>query len=326
MISRGGPRHHQGASTLTKVVAVVVTYNRRALLSQCLDSLAAQTRPLDGIVIIDNASTDDTPQWLKSEWGQRIKGYSLSKNIGAAGGFSAGLRLAFKEDADFFWVMDDDLFPHPDALDVLLKADAALAERRIPRAYLVSSILSAEGEVTNVPSIDKRKNKDGYENWPALLDLGLVPVDRGTFTSLLLPRAQLAEHGLPVRQMFIWGDDTDYTMRLTKRSPGYIVGKSKSVHGRVVAGRASIFTETDKTRIGYHQRRVRNEVYIARHHYSFVRTMGRHGLTALRLLAKGQFEKAWIIVSGAFEGLSFNPAVEPVTTPIEELDPAVKTI
>ncbi len=46
------------------VAAVVVTYNRKVLLKECLDALLAQTRPLDSIIVVDNASTDGTRVFL----------------------------------------------------------------------------------------------------------------------------------------------------------------------------------------------------------------------------------------------------------------------
>jgi GT2 family glycosyltransferase len=321
------PFGHRSSATgtkLVKVFAMVVTYNRKALLEECLAALFAQTRPVDGVVVIDNASTDGTEEWLRANWASKVHCYTLSRNIGGAGGFNAGLRLAYKQDTDFIWVMDDDVFPDPDALEKLLAASDLLAARGIPSAYLVSSVRSSEGEVTNVPAIDQRKNKDGYQNWPFLLQFGLIPINRGTFTSILLARAQLAEHGLPIRQMFIWGEDTDYTMRITKKHPGYIVGASRAVHGRTVAGVARIETEANPTRIQYHRLRVRNEMYISRQHYSLLRTLARQVLTGLKLLLKGQFYKASIIAQGTWAGLFFNPSIEAAATPIEQLDPAVK--
>ena len=50
-----------------KICAVVVTYNRKDLLVECLNALKNQTYPLDGIYIIDNASTDGTQELLMKE-------------------------------------------------------------------------------------------------------------------------------------------------------------------------------------------------------------------------------------------------------------------
>ena len=52
---------------MQKVIAVVVTYNRLALLSECVTALRNQSRQLDSILVINNGSTDGTEEWLKSQ-------------------------------------------------------------------------------------------------------------------------------------------------------------------------------------------------------------------------------------------------------------------
>ena len=52
---------------MEKVIAVVVTYNRQALLSECIAALRKQSRPLDSILVINNGSTDTTEEWLKQQ-------------------------------------------------------------------------------------------------------------------------------------------------------------------------------------------------------------------------------------------------------------------
>ena len=50
---------------MDKVIAVVVTYNRQQLLSECIDALRNQTRKLDKILVVNNCSTDNTERWLQ---------------------------------------------------------------------------------------------------------------------------------------------------------------------------------------------------------------------------------------------------------------------
>ena len=52
------------SSPTVRVTAVVVTYNRKELLVECLEALARQTHPLDRVILVDNASTDDTREWV----------------------------------------------------------------------------------------------------------------------------------------------------------------------------------------------------------------------------------------------------------------------
>jgi GT2 family glycosyltransferase len=310
----------------TKVFAIILTYNRPALLEECLVAVTAQTRPCDGIIVIDNASTDGTVELLREKWSDRANVYTLSRNIGAAGGFSAGLRIAYTKGADFIWVMDDDLIPSSETLEKLMGADATLRAIGKPYAYLVSCPHTPEGEVTNVPDIHPHRNRDGYEAWPELLEYGLIPVGRAAFTSILLPRKCIEMHGLPIRQMFIWGEDTEFTLRVTRDIPGYAVGPSKVRHSRSIAGRARIETETNPVRIGYHRHMTRNEIYISRRYYSLPRTLLRHWFTVLKLFITGRFTKATVVARGSIDGLFFRPKVEPADAPLADLGVEVTPI
>jgi Predicted glycosyltransferases len=102
------------------VAAVVVTFNRKQLLTECLDVLLAQTRPVDKIIVIDNASTDGTPESLEE------RGYlsnplldyvRLSENTGGAGGFYEGVKRGYEAGYDWLWLMDDDAEPLVSALE-----------------------------------------------------------------------------------------------------------------------------------------------------------------------------------------------------------------
>src|SRR5690349_20673166 len=98
-----------------RVMAVVVTYNRSRLLLECLSALLRQTQPLDRVVLVDNASTDDTVEQLRTHGyldRPEIDYTRLPTNTGGAGGFHEGLRRAMELGADWMWVMDDDAEPH----------------------------------------------------------------------------------------------------------------------------------------------------------------------------------------------------------------------
>lgn len=106
------------------ITACIVTFNRKQLLSRCLDSLLTQDRPLDGIVLYDNASTDGTQELLR-ECGyldDPIMMYTKSPlNIGGAAGFSKCMKTAFDAGYDWIWMMDDDVTPRQDCLSRLLQ-------------------------------------------------------------------------------------------------------------------------------------------------------------------------------------------------------------
>ncbi|MGM3388051.1 dTDP-4-dehydrorhamnose reductase [Stutzerimonas stutzeri] len=314
---------------MDQIYAVVLSYKRKDLLKRCLEGINAQSRPCDGIIVVDNASNDGTEEMLLESSLPNLKVFVLSRNTGASGGFSAGFRLAYQSGADFVWMMDDDVIPEPDALENLLKADEQLAARQQPRSYLISRAYTEDGQLTNVPQVDARPNAIDYENWPAMLDLGLVPVRPATYVSILVPRASLARYGLPLAPMFIWGDDTEFTLRISQDAPGYLVGSSRVLHLRQVSGALDIMREQNPQRIALHKHLVRNELYIARR-YSRSRRVVRLLLSRLlfvaRLVARGQYDKARIVYAGLRESFSFAPTPEAADAPLAALGVSVREL
>src|SRR5699024_2710161 len=106
-----------------RIAAVVVTFNRSDLLLGTLQGLTRQTRPVDAIFLINNASTDGTEDLLKSEgWlnNHKVIYLKADTNLGGAGGFEKGMRAAYEAGYDWLWTMDDDVEPDVDALEVTL--------------------------------------------------------------------------------------------------------------------------------------------------------------------------------------------------------------
>jgi rhamnopyranosyl-N-acetylglucosaminyl-diphospho-decaprenol beta-1,3/1,4-galactofuranosyltransferase len=118
--------------TPLRVAAVVVTYNRSAVLAETLGALRTQTRPADGLYAVDNAGTDDTTELLRSQFPD-VTHVRLAENLGPAGGLARGMEAARESGYDAFWLMDDDSAPQSDALETLITA----AGRASPRAGII---------------------------------------------------------------------------------------------------------------------------------------------------------------------------------------------
>ena len=101
-----------------QVTIIVVTFNRSGYLSRLLDTISAMTDPPSRVIVVDNASTDDTSEVVRdSSLPATVLRYErLEKNTGGAGGFSSGMAFALEEGADWIWIMDDDVEVIPDAL------------------------------------------------------------------------------------------------------------------------------------------------------------------------------------------------------------------
>lgn len=301
------------------VSAVILTYNRKELLAQCLEAITGQSRPVDRIIVVDNAGTDGTVEWLTQEWGDRIELYRLPKNVGASGGFHTLMRIGYERGDDAIWVMDDDVIPAPDALERLVEAEEKLASRNIVAPFVISTAWTPDGELNNVPAIDGRRDGLSSPKWPALLGEGLIPVRRATFVSMLLKREAMREHGLPISEMFMWSEDTEYTRRLTSVHPGWLVGASRVLHIRSAPGVLDIRTEHDPARIANFFYLRRNRMYLKRRNGwgAAARVIYQQSRRAVQLLSQGETRKARIVIAGTWAGLFFDPKVPGVDTPCD---------
>ena len=71
------------------ITAVVVSFNRVAILGSVLDALARQTRPVDRVIVVDNASTDGAPELVREHY-PSVDLFETGGNLGGAGGFASG--------------------------------------------------------------------------------------------------------------------------------------------------------------------------------------------------------------------------------------------
>ncbi|TBH20985.1 glycosyltransferase family 2 protein [Thermus thermamylovorans] len=240
---------------MDRVCAVIVTHNRKALLRECLQAVLSQTRPPEHVLVVDNASTDGTPEMLREEFPQ-VEVLRLPENQGGAGGFHEGMRRAYEAGYDWLWLMDDDTLPRARALEALLQA-SRLPLRPKPQ-LLASRQLLPNGRphptAGFVNPTDLRR---------PLLWLRLQPAYRpirwALFTSVLLHREVVAAYGLPHKAFFIWEDDLEYTARALRRGLGLQVRESEVVHKS--ASKPYLSATTGENRVFYG---VRNRLWVLR--------------------------------------------------------------
>jgi GT2 family glycosyltransferase len=218
------PSLQQIAKQTPSVCAVLVTRDRPGLLQDGLRALQAQTRPVDRIVVVDNASAAPTQGVLAAFPG--IEVIRLETNGGGAGGFHAGMLAAQPYGHDWLWLMDDDTIPSPDALQRLLEA---LQIPDIPSPDLLASrVLWTDGRL-HPKNLPLARTGDA-ETFIAAASKGLLAIRLASFVSILVSRRAIERHGLPHPHFFIWGDDGEYTARILKHSTGYTVPSSVVEH------------------------------------------------------------------------------------------------
>lgn len=220
---------------MVNVQAVVVAYNRRELLSEALAAIGSQTRPLDVIHVVDNASDDGTSAMVADRFPDVVL-HTMPSNTGGAGGFAAGLAYALSSAAELVWLMDDDTVPEPTALEELLRA--RVAYEGDPPAAMASRVVWTDGRdhPMNTPRPRPGVSRPDLARAAAV---GCVPVRSASFVSLLVAAESVREVGLPQADFFLWNDDFEFSTRLLRHGVGLYCPAS------VVEHRTKTFGSTD---------------------------------------------------------------------------------
>jgi rhamnopyranosyl-N-acetylglucosaminyl-diphospho-decaprenol beta-1,3/1,4-galactofuranosyltransferase len=223
-----------------RVAAVVVTYNRRDLLLESLAAVHGQTRPPDAVIVVDNASADDTAAAVRKNY-PVVQLAELSRNT--AGG------------ADLIWLLDDDTVPEPGALAALLDASGHRAAE--PPVLVASRVVWTDGRAHPMNTPRPKPFMSAAERQAAAA-AGCLPIRSASFVSILVGAEACRRRGLPQAGYFLWNDDFEFTTRLLRGQPGWLCPASVAVHKTATFGS----TDTDPgTRFFYE---VRNKIWTLR--------------------------------------------------------------
>lgn len=209
--------------TAPRIAAIIVTRNRLALLQECLNAVQTQTRLPDEILVIDNASDDGTRDWLASQAGLTVL---RQGNLGGAGGFHRGIKEAYCAGHDWFWCMDDDTIPNPDALEKLCAAPGFQGDSA---GFLGSIVRWTDGSLHRMNIVADHAG-GGLSWYDTVLRDKCVPCEISTFVSILVSRRAVARIGLPLKEFFIWSDDVEFTHRVSRHFPCFHVLDSVALH------------------------------------------------------------------------------------------------
>lgn len=216
----------QLAQTRLRLVALVVTHNRLSQLQTTVARLLKED--VDAVVVVNNASTDGTGDYLAGLQDPRLHQITLDQNHGGAGGFEHGLRaVVARFDPDWCVLMDDDARPDPGAM-ARFRAEAPGLQQW---EALAGGVFYPDGDICemNRPSRNPfwhlrhflRTLFGGGRGGFHLRDDDFsahVPhqIDIASFVGLFLSRAAIARVGFPDGKLFIYGDDVLYTLKLSR--------------------------------------------------------------------------------------------------------------
>ncbi|GAA2989271.1 galactofuranosyltransferase GlfT1 [Actinokineospora diospyrosa] len=190
------------------VVAVVVTRHRRALLSDSLKMIAAQTRPPDHLVVVDNGP-DDSAEDVVAACPLPTTYLTSHRNLGGAGGFALGMLHALSMGADWLWLADDDGRP---ADETVLATLLDVAERR--------GLAEVSPMVTNIDHPERLafplRRGLTWKREADQLGEDFLPGIASLFNGALFRADTLDVVGVPDYRLFFRGDEVEIHRRLVR--------------------------------------------------------------------------------------------------------------
>jgi len=203
--------------------AVVVTFNRLALLKGCIDSLRKQTKPLDAIIVINNSSTDGTKQWLDAQPDLTV---IHQENGGGAAGFYRGMKEAYAGNFDWIWMMDDDVDPLLNCLEKMISANALYKNQfdvlQPDRKFFNSESEWRYGSKFNFRNPFKPEATIPVKSSDFLDQEKIKTIVSFPFEGPMFSRKVIEKVGWVDKRYFIFYDDTDYSARV--HQAGFKVG------------------------------------------------------------------------------------------------------
>lgn len=312
------------------VCAVVVTYNRKDLLLECLEALLKQTRPIQGMYIIDNFSTDGTPNILIEKgyifelppdkltepWerefeiknltdGSPVKVHyvRMNENTGGAGGFYEGQKRGYEKGYDWLWLMDDDGYAPENCLEILLQ------DVRKNNLKAINPLVINKEDNTKLSFGLARDMIKTNETIQKADKNGLIFDRANPFNGTFLHKDIMTKCGFVKKEMFIWGDETEYFLRINKNgfkyattcNVKYFHPKSKVVMQTVLFGLLNVPVMPEKLEMNYY----RNIGYI---YGKYGRILDIKPLIKyfLFFISKGQFTKFFKVMRYFFDGKNDN--------------------
>ena len=252
---------------MEKITAIVVTYNRADQLMECLAAIRRQTLVPTELVIIDNHSTSETYRNLlkggyietspaenpaenqilvsaltsHADPGKEISVIYVRKavNDGGAGGFYEGMKQAYERGADWLWMMDDDGVPANNQLEILL-------QQSLNNNLQFSNALVISIDDSDLLAFGLKGSNVTSEVTSKEILHGVAAAFNGTFLS----RNVIDSVGFIKKEMFIWGDETEYTNRVRKNNFA-IATITTALHKHPVmkGKKANVFAFTNKFQV-----------------------------------------------------------------------------
>ena len=234
---------------MPNVGIVISNYNGWQDTVQCLESLQKQTYRDFEIILLDDASTNDSVQQLQKHLTENTVFLPQEANVGFAAANNVGMRRALADGCDWVLLLNNDTVAAPDFLETLLRETPAGAVSCPKMLFLnpPDEIWFAGGELDRATG--KVRHLGGHEkDGPAFAEKKQVSFI--TFCCVLLPRQVIEQVGFLDETLFMYCEDVDYCIRLADAGvPMWFLPDAKIWHkaGGSAGGMLSVYYITRNT-------------------------------------------------------------------------------
>lgn len=203
---------------MERIIAIVVSHNRHALLVKAIEAIRNQTLQPHDILVVNNGSSDYTSVWLDK---QKDIIQIYQDNKGSAGGYFAGISWAHRKNYSWIWCMDDDSYPDHDALEQLIQ----FSQNNPHPPLLNSAVINKDDYSKFVWETAGKTNVDDVNEL-------YIEGEAFPFNGTLIHCSIIDKAGLPLSQLFYWGEEREYLNRIMYKFkiPAVTVMNSRHYH------------------------------------------------------------------------------------------------
>lgn len=215
----------------------VLNWNGGLNIIKCLNSLMHLEYENAKILVVDNSSADESVQLIQTTFPD-LDIISSHVNRGYAGGHQLALGRAISDNVELFWMVNNDLTVKPSALTELVTAYVRRGDCLYGSLTLKASDESrvsfgggweigrdGKPDYTNYNRFSGQIYGDGFRHMEERVVADL------SGSSFMIPMAVVKQHGFMDECFFLYGEETDYCLRLGKKGiPSVIVPSSVVIH------------------------------------------------------------------------------------------------
>lgn len=202
-------------TTNHKIATVVCVYNNKDSIVKVISALLFQRYPIIEIIVVDNASSDGTPDLIKKQFPD-ITLLQNNNNLGVGVGYANGMEYAYNKGYDWVWLLDGDSIPHELSLKNLIEFFPLIRDKYEKAGILAPSAINS---VTGLREYYFMKNRFIRMIEKSDISKSFYSVDSVISSGSLINRHVIEDAGLPRADFFM--DFVDYEYNLRVRKYGY---------------------------------------------------------------------------------------------------------